>query len=118
MAAWLHCGTHSFPRANRALAGLRRARGGGADREPPIAPPMLVSLFAARLPSGSRWLATLAHYVVGVFGALRRSNLVVGAVSLAGQPKRIIRAGVEFDSAHYALGITIRLPNNLLSVRP
>ena len=70
-----------FEHLRRLLAGLKRLRGEGTRRKLPITPQLLLR-FAQVLPAGSRWLATYVCCVVGVFGLLRRSNLVVGAVSL------------------------------------
>ncbi len=76
------------------LSGLKRLCGEGtqpqASRKLPITPPMLLTLHDM-LPLGSYWLAVFACCVTGVFGMLRRSNLVVGGVSLFGQAKHITR---------------------------
>ncbi len=101
-----------FTRLHRLLAGLRRVRGENTRRKLPITPPMLL-LFSGVLPVGSRWLATFACCVVGVFGMLRRSNLVVGGVSLFGQAKHITRGDVRFDPQRYALCVSVRFSKTL-----
>ena len=101
-----------FEPLRRLLAGLKRLRGEGTRRKLPITPQLLLR-FAQVLPAGSRWLATYVCCVVGVFGLLRRSNLVVGAVSLFGQAKHLTRADVRVDPARYALCLSVRFSKTL-----
>lgn len=105
-------GWGQFARLQRLLSGLKRLRGEGTHRKLPITPPMLLA-FHAVLPAGSRWHAIFTCCVVGVFGMLRRSNLVVGGVSLFGQAKHITRADVRVDAQRYALCISVRFSKTL-----
>jgi hypothetical protein len=98
---------HEFTHLRRQLAGLRRLKGEGAHRKLPIRPPLLLR-FARRLPPGSRWLAVFTCCVVGVFGMLRRSNLLPGSLSLFGQEKHLTRADITIDPATYALHARVR----------
>lgn len=97
----------SFRRLECLLMGLRRLRGEGTHRKLPITPPLLLE-FTARMPPGSAWHALFTCCMIGVFGMLRRSNLVPGAVSLFGQAKHITRADIEFVRARYALRVRVR----------
>jgi hypothetical protein len=105
-------GWAQFTRLQRLLSGLKRLRGEGTHRKLPITPPMLLA-FHAVLPMGTQWLAVFTCCVIGVFGMLRRSNLVVGGVSLFGQAKHITRGDVRVDPVRYALCITVRFSKTL-----
>jgi hypothetical protein len=101
-----------FGHLRRHLEGLRRLRGEATCRKLPVGPLMLLH-FARVLPAGDRWLAAFVCCVIGVFGMLRRSNLVVGGLSLFGQAKHITRGDVTVDPARYALCIAVRFSKTL-----
>ncbi len=102
----------SFPRLQRLFAGLQRKKGEGVSRRLAITPDLLVR-FAGVLPPGLYWESLFVCCVVGVFGLLRRSNLVPGSSCLDGQEKHLRREDVVFDRASYALQVCIRFSKTL-----
>jgi len=100
-----------FVHLQRQLKGLQRATGSVRQQKRPVTMQLLL-LWVLRLRAGwsSRVQCLVLACVFGVFGMLRRSNLVPGSSNpstLFGGRKHLRRKDVQFVAEHYALRLTI-----------
>jgi hypothetical protein len=91
------------------LKGIRRMRGACQQQKRPITMEMLLC-WVLQLQRGwdSRVQCLVLACVIGVFGMLRRSNLVPGSSSLFEGRKHLRRRDVVFVPELYALRLTLR----------
>lgn len=99
----------SFTRLHRQLQGIQREKGSSQQQKRPVTMQMLL-LWVLRLRDSwdSRQQCLVLACVFGVFGMLRRSNLVPGSSGLFTGRKHLRRGDVELLPGLYALRLTIR----------
>jgi hypothetical protein len=98
-----------YLRLQRELKGIQRSKGSRQQQKRPITMQLLL-LWVLMLQAdwSSRVQCVVLACVFGVFGMLRRSNLVPGSPSLFAGRKHLRRSDVEFVQDLYALRLTIR----------
>lgn len=98
-----------YLRLQRQLKGIQRSKGSMQQQKRPITMQLLL-LWVLRLQGewSSRVQCLVLACVFGVFGMLRRSNLVPGSTSLFVGRKHLRRSDVELVRDLYALRLTIR----------
>lgn len=98
-----------YLRLQRQLKGIQRSKGSKQQQKRPITMQLLL-LWVLRLREqwSSRVQCLVLACVFGVFGMLRRSNLVPGSASLFAGRKHLRRCDVELVPDLYALRLTIR----------
>jgi hypothetical protein len=98
-----------FTLLQRQLKGIRRVRGACQQQKRPATMQMLLC-WVLQLQQGwdSRVQCVVLACVLGVFGMLRRSNLVPGSSSLFEGRKHLRRCDVVFVPELYALRLTLR----------
>ncbi len=91
---------------------MKRVKGEGHRQRLEITLPILLRFYTV-LPADPYWAAMFACCVFGVFGLLRRFNLVLGSLCLPDQEKHLLRSDIEFDAERYALRVTVRFSKTL-----
>jgi hypothetical protein len=97
-----------YKRLQRQLKGIQRSKGSSQQQKRPVT--MQLLLLWVRLLQGSwgsRVQCLVLACVFGVFGMLRRSNLVPGSTALFAARKHLRRGDVVFVEELYALRLTL-----------
>lgn len=98
-----------FVHLQRQLKGIQRVQGKDQQQKRPVTVEMLLLWVCMLGGVMSSWLqCVMLACVFGVFGMLRRSNLVPGGAQVFGATKHLLRSDVEFVPELYALRLTVR----------
>jgi hypothetical protein len=106
---YTHVDWTGYLRLQRQIKGIQRSKGSQQQQKRPITMQLLL-LWVLQLQAkwSSRVQCLVLACVFGVFGMLRRSNLVPGSTSLFAGRKHLRRSDVVFVRDLYALRLTIR----------
>lgn len=97
-----------FLHLKRQLKGIQRSKGSNQQQKRPVTMQLLLLWVLSLQDSwSSRVQCVVLACVFGVFGMLRRSNLVPGSTALFGARKHVRRKDVENIEELYALRLTI-----------